>query len=35
MCPQKLIKRKKIKQLFNAHFVEVNHNGEDDSEDML
>ena len=36
MCPQKLIEKKKIKQeLFNADFVEVNHNGEDDWEDML
>ena len=32
MCPQKL-KRKKVKQgSFNAHFAEVNHNGEDDWE---
>ena len=31
MYPQKLIERKKNKQeLFNADFVEVNHNGEDD-----
>ena len=33
MCAQKLFKRKKVKQgSFNAHFVEVNHNGEDDWE---
>ena len=36
MCPQKLFERKKVKQeSFNAHFAEVNHNGEDDWEVRL
>ena len=33
MCPQKLFKKKK--KSFNTHFVEVNHNGEDDWEVRL
>ena len=36
MCPQKLFEKKKVKQeSFNAHFAEVNHNGEDDWEVRL
>ena len=36
MCPRKLFGKKKVKQeLFNAHFAEVNQNGEDDWEVKL
>ena len=36
MCPQKLFKKKKVKQeSFHAHFAELNHNGEDDWEVRL
>ena len=36
MCPQKLFEKKKVKQeSFNAHFAEVNHNGEDNWEVRL
>ena len=33
MCPHKLFEKKNVKQeLFNAHFAEANHNGEEDWE---
>ena len=36
MCPQKLFEKKKVKQeSFNAHFADVNHNGENDWEMRL
>ena len=36
MYQQKLFEKKKVKQeSFNAHFEEVNHNGEDDWEGRL
>ena len=36
MWPQKLFENKKVKQeSFNAHFAEVNYNGEDDWEVRL
>ena len=36
MCPQKLFEKKNVKQeSFNAHFADVNHNGENDWEMRL